>query len=305
MSTAEPRTGENHASMNRDLETGVLDGALTFHYNFPLGTATVGLVSLPGNGKQMFIATTTGTTATERVQALVKNAIQGRAAARAWGIEDPSIGVLNLEGASLALKELKKLEAGGYDIRIAGSGRSGDALLRGNDILKGTCDVLVCDSLTGNAVVKLLGAYGTAGDVETTGAGYGCGLVGGKPVGIISRATSGSVAKAALEYLEKMIRGSFADILEEEYVKAEKAGLSRLVGEGEKRENNAGSLPPRVPVDTDIEGIDVLAIEDAVRSLLEAGIYCESGMGCTGPVVMVAKEYKDKAKVILKDRSFL
>ncbi len=49
----------------------------------------------------------------------------------------------------------------------------GGALMRGNDVLLGTPDVLVCDPLTGNVLVKMLSAYTSAGDYESAGYGYG------------------------------------------------------------------------------------------------------------------------------------
>ena len=35
----------------------------------------------------------------------------------------------------------------------------------GNDVLQGTPDVLVCDSLTGNVLVKMLSAFSTGGQL--------------------------------------------------------------------------------------------------------------------------------------------
>jgi len=305
---------DNQSAMEAALGQSTIDGALTFHYNFPIGTATTGLVRIPPEGKELFIATATGTTALNRVHALVKNALFGRAAARAWGIDDPLIGFLNLEGAASALKAYKKLIDSGYRATPAVSTRGGDGLLRGNDILKGACDVLVCDSLTGNAVVKLISAYDSAGVRETTGAGYGCGLFEGKPVGIISRATGASVAADALAYLAKMVRRSFADILQDELTAAEEAGLEGILktfgtdegsSGGKKEAGGRRAMPEKTPVDSVVEGIDVLEIEYAVEELLAAGIYCQSGMGCTGPVVMVSSGNRQKAVEILKDRSFL
>ena len=43
--------------------------------------------------------------------------------------------------------------------------------------------------------------------------------------------------------------------------------------------------PPAEPTDDELHGIDVLEIENAVKSLWKAGIYAESAMGCTGPVI--------------------
>lgn len=48
--------------------------------------------------------------------------------------------------------------------------------MRGNDVLQGTPDVLVCDSLTGNVLVKMLSAYSTGGNFEVAGSGYGPGV---------------------------------------------------------------------------------------------------------------------------------
>ena len=47
------------------------------HYNFPIGVSTVGRVITPGRGKEMILATTTGTSATHRIEAMVRNAIYG------------------------------------------------------------------------------------------------------------------------------------------------------------------------------------------------------------------------------------
>lgn len=48
------------------LESKVIDGCVTQHFNFPIGVSTVGRVVTPGKGKEMIIATTTGTTSTNR-----------------------------------------------------------------------------------------------------------------------------------------------------------------------------------------------------------------------------------------------
>ena len=55
---------------------------------------------------------------------------------------------------------LKTLQDNGYPITFAMSGRAdGGAIMRGNDILRSSQDVLVLDSLTGNAVIKMISAY--------------------------------------------------------------------------------------------------------------------------------------------------
>ena len=72
---------------------------------------------------------------------------------------------------------MRDLEKEGYAISWAASGRAdGQAVMRGNDALTGSCDVLVTDSLTGNILVKMLSALNTGGSIESVGYGYGPGV---------------------------------------------------------------------------------------------------------------------------------
>ena len=48
--------------------------------------------------------------------------------------------------------------------------------MRGNDLLMGTPDVMVTDSLTGNLFMKIFSSYTTGGDYEAEGYGYGPGV---------------------------------------------------------------------------------------------------------------------------------
>ena len=215
--------------MEKALAGGSLHAAVTFHYPFPIGIATVGHLKAPGSGRDLFIATTTGTASADRVEALVLNAIAGVATAKAFGIADPSVGFLNLDGAARAFRIARDLAANGYAIRLARSAR-GDSLLRGNDVLAGAMDVLVCDSLTGNAIVKMLGAYATGGRVEVAGSGYGPGVgLEAASVGIISRASGAAVVANAMLLMAKMARGGLARIYAEERHRAARAGLAVLL----------------------------------------------------------------------------
>lgn len=91
----------------------------------------------------MFLAATTGTSATERVEAMVRNAIYGIVAAKACGISKPTIGIANIDGARQTEKILKKLAEQGYEISFAESARAdGGVVMRGNDLLEGTADVM-------------------------------------------------------------------------------------------------------------------------------------------------------------------
>ena len=304
----EPKKAQRE--LEQDLKSGVLDGALTFHHSFPIGTATVGHLKTPGTGRDMFIATTTGTMSSDRVESLVLNTVSGIAAAKAYGIDNPSVGFLNLEGAVSALKIVKELKNAGYKVNLASSYRS-DSLLRGNDILNGTVDVIICDSLTGNVIVKLLSAYSTAGKLEVTGSGYGAGLGNTDYIiGIISRASGAPVIAGAIAFTVGMVKGKLTKVYREELTSARGAGLKKLLssirqGAERKKDVGTGKDPERETVESEIEGVDVLAIEKAVELLKSKGIYCEAGMGCTGPVVMVSGKKKKEASEILKRSDFI
>jgi betaine reductase len=306
---------EAHAAMETRLNEGSIDAALTFHYPFPLGIATVGLVNAPGTGKEMFIATTTGTSSTDRVTALVKNVVLGVSTARAYGIADPGVGFLNLEGAAKACNIVKDLNSNGWDVRIVGS-RRGEPLLRGNDVLSGTADVLICDSLTGNTLMKMISAFSSGGDIEVTGSGYGPGLGTDidRIVSIISRASSAEVVSRALLYTQRLVRGGLLAEYREQERKARAAGLEEWSGrsrseqapqsQGSGVEAQSDQVQPKV-VNAGIEGIDVLEVDDAIAYLAGQGIYASAGMGCSGPIVMVADEDREQSVHLLREKKYI
>ena len=45
-------------------------------------------------------------------------------------------------------------------------------------------------------------------------------------------------------------------------------------------------------------------LEEAVRELWKRDIYAESGMGCTGPLVMISEANREKAAEILKKAGY-
>ena len=94
-----PDEEAGHKKMEELLESGQVQGAVTMHYPFPIGVSTVGRCVTPGKGKEMFIATTTGTSSVDRIEGMVKNAIYGIIAAKACGVEAPTVGILNIDGA--------------------------------------------------------------------------------------------------------------------------------------------------------------------------------------------------------------
>lgn len=304
---------EGHKAMENMLNSGEIDGAVTMHFPFPIGVSTVGRVITPGKGKQLYIATTTGTSSADRIEGMIKNAIYGIITAKACGIANPTVGILNVDGARATEGALKQLAENGYNINFASSGRSdGGCVMRGNDVLQASCDVLVTDSLTGNILVKMLGAYTTGGSYESIGYGYGPGIGQGydKLVMIVSRASGAPVLAGAMEYAAELVRGNYRKVAADEFAAAEKAGLKAILESKKAKPAAAASTeevvaPPKQVVTYQLSGIEIMDLEDAVKSLWKAGIYAESGMGCTGPIVLVPEDKGEESFKILKDAGWI
>ena len=304
---------EGHAKMDELLNSKEIDGAVTMHYPFPIGVSTVGRVITPALGKEMFVANTTGTSSSDRIEGMILNAISGIITAKACGIQNPTVGILNVDGARQTEMALKELAENGYPITFAESSRAdGGCVLRGNDVLRGTPDILVTDSLTGNVLIKMLSAFQTGGSFEATGYGYGPGIGKGydKLVLIISRASGAPLITNALKFAGELVRGNVFAIAAAEFAAAEKAGLAKAI---EKRKATAKpaeaeeevAAPPSEPCTSSIPGIEVMDLEDAVKVLWKAGIYAESGMGCTGPLVMMSDANFEKSKELLKEAGYI
>ena len=95
-----------------------------------------------------------------------------------------------------------------------------------------------------------------------------------------------------------------------EFAAAEKAGLSKILEARKAAAKGAAAeeevkCPPAEPVTASIPGIEVMDLEDAAKALWKAGIYAETGMGCTGPLVMMSPANRDKAVEILKAAGFI
>ncbi len=298
--------------MENLLDTNEIQGAVTMHYNFPIGVSTVGRVVVPANGKEMFIATTTGTSATNRAEAMFKNAIYGIITAKAMGIEKPSLGILNVDTAKTVERMLKELKENGYDINFGSSKRAdGGISLRGNDLLMGSTDVMVTDTLTGNILMKMFSSFTTGGSYEATGYGYGPGIGFNfdKNILILSRASGTPVVANAIEYASQLAKGNLKDVIKSEYEKVKKAKFNDIISDATKPVDTAPKeevkMPPKEVVTGDVSGIDIMDLETAVTELWKNGIYAESGMGCTGPIVMIAEKNVDKATEILKSAGYL
>jgi glycine/sarcosine/betaine reductase complex component C subunit alpha len=304
---------EGHKKMTAMLENGDLDGCVTQHFDFPIGVSTVGKVTTPGKGKDMIIATTTGTTSTNRVEGMVMNAISGIAVAKANGIKNPRVGILNLDGARQVERILKEVQDNGYNFEFTESLRAdGGAVMRGNDLLAGTPDVMVCDSLTGNLLIKIFSSFTTGGNYETVGAGYGPGVGENydKLVNIVSRASGAPLIAEALRYCATCAENKVLDLARTEFQQANKAGLKEVIEKTTKKAAKAEvteevKMPAKKVVTYSIAGIDILELENACKTLWKENIYSESGMGCTGPIVLVADEDGEKAIEILKKAEYM
>lgn len=284
---------EMHTKMEELLDSGYIDSCVTMHYNFPIGVSTVGRVITPGRGKEMILATTTGTSATNRIEAMVRNAIYGIATAKSIGINTPKVGILNVDGARQVEKCLNELKDNGYDLEFAESVRAdGGCVMRGNDLLVGAPDVMVCDTLSGNIFMKVFSSFTSGGDYESIGYGYGPGVGEdyNRKILILSRASGSPVVSNALKYAYDVAKGNVSEIAKEEFINAKKSKFKTIIESVTKKEVKVSEdvkMPDKQVVTTQISGIDIMDLEDAVKELWKNGVYAESGMGCTGPIVLV------------------
>ncbi|QQY80270.1 fatty acid/phospholipid biosynthesis enzyme [Keratinibaculum paraultunense] len=304
---------DGHKKMEELLDSGEIDACVTMHYSFPIGVSTVGRVITPGKGKEMIIATTTGTSSPHRVEAMVINGISGIITAKAIGIENPTVGILNVDGARQVERVFNELNDNGYEINFAESVRAdGGSIMRGNDLLAGVPDVMVTDTLTGNILIKVFSSYTTGGSYESLGYAYGPGIGEdyNRLILILSRASGTPVVANAISYGADLVRGNVKAIAKSEFEKANKAGIKEILkgltkDTKKSEEDEEVEAPPAETVTGTISGIDIMELEDAVKTLWKEGIYAESGMGCTGPIVMVNEEKLDKAIEILSKAGYV
>jgi len=301
-----------HETMEKLLKEKKIDACVTNHYSFPIGVSTVGRVTTPAQGKDMMITTTTGTSATNRTEAMFKNAIYGIIAAKAVGKENPTVGILNLDSARTVERGLKKLKENGYDINFSESKRSdGGNIMRGNDLILGSSDVMVMDTLTGNIMMKMFSTYTTGGTYEASGYGYGPGIGFDydDTILILSRASGVPVIKNAILYAADLVKNDLAKIIKDEYKKVKAAGYDKIIESFQEKRVTESKEEIKVPekeiVTESISGIDVLDLDVACEELWKHDIYAETGMGCTGPIISVNEKNLAKGKAILKEAGFI
>jgi len=303
---------EVYRKMEELLDSGKIDSAVTMHYNFPIGVSTVGRVVTPGRGREMFIATTTGTSSSDRVEAMIMNGVNGIVTAKAMGIENPTVGILNVDGALQVERALKELDKNGYEINFTDSLRlDGGCIMRGNDLLSGVPDIMITDTLTGNILIKMFSSYTTGGGYESLGYGYGPGIGEDyeRTILILSRASGIPVVANAISYGAILAKGNVKKVAKEEFKKVNNAGFKEVLkglNKEKKDENSEEITPPEKEIVTGtISGIDIMELEDGVKVLWKNGIYAESGMGCTGPVLMVNEDKLKKAIDILAKEGYV
>ena len=268
---------EGHDKMEEMLKNKEIDAAVTMHFPFPIGVSTVGRCVTPAKAKEMFVANTTGTSSTDRIEGMIKNAIYGIIAAKACGKKNPTVGILNV-----------------------------------NDVLQAAPDIMVTDSLTGNILVKMLSSFMTGGSFEATGFGYGPGIGEGyeQLVMIVSRASGAPVIANAIRYAAQLVRGKVFEVAKAEFAAAKKAGLKEILDAHKAAQKPAAAEeevkePPKEIVTAQIPGIEVMDLEDAVKALWKINIYAESGMGCTGPIIRVSDANLAKAEEELKKAGYI
>lgn len=297
---------QQHDRMEESIQEGHIHACVTMQYNFPVGVSTVARVQAPANGKTMLLACTTGVSAAHRVEAMVMNTFYGLAVARALGFSQKRVGFINVEGSRTVERKIRNLTARGYSMNWARSGRPPhEVIMRGNDLLMGSADVMVTDSLTGNLIIKLLSSFNSGGHREVQGEGYGIGVGPNfnRVIAILSRASRASVAVRAIAFAAEMAQKNVLYLLEEELQKAQKAGWQEIPQKATSEVREDQNLPEK-KVDTEIPGLDIMDLEQARQEIGKAGIYAETGMGCTGPVLMVGKEEEERVREILQEKGF-
>ncbi|MGL4207916.1 MAG: glycine/sarcosine/betaine reductase complex component C subunit alpha, partial [Candidatus Adiutrix sp.] len=201
------------------LASGYIQGAVALHYPFPVGVTTIGRVVTPTRGRPLLIASSTGASSAHLPSSLVLNAVYGVAVAKSLGLENPSLGILNISGANQTLRALNTLKDSGYQLNFGASRRAdGGAILRGNDLLSPQIDICLCDSLTGNILVKMFSGWQSGGNFEAVGWGYGpsVGLGWSSIISIISRVSGAPVVAGALNFTALSILADLPQLVHKE-----------------------------------------------------------------------------------------
>ena len=113
---------------------------------------------------------------------------------------------------------------------------------------------------------------------------------------------------SALSLNAHAAKNNLPELVAKEISAAKAAGLDELIEAMQPKAAAAEEdvkAPATEPTDEEIHGVDVLEIENAVKALWKAGIYAESSMGCTGPVIKFAKHNEEKVREVLTAANYL
>lgn len=316
-------TRDMNIVMEEYLDTGVIKAAVTMNYNFPVGVSTVGKYISPSTGMPVYISATAGLSSQGKISCLIKNAINGIIVAKATGVKKPSIGMLNVEGAGIAKKILCEIIKSGYEIDLGQSIRykEEDVILRGNDLINPNVDVIVCDTLTGNMIIKFFSTYASGGNFEATGHGYGPAVGDGweKNIVIISAASGPAVIANAVKYAYDMVKGEISRVSRREYRKLSQTDYLTLIRNKTDHiipaitedfslvnENDVGNEIRKCQEFTEtIVGIDMMEVDSAKKILDDNNIENVIAMGCVSPVIKVSMDDLAQSLKILKEKGFL
>ena len=162
------------------------------------------------------------------------------------------------------------------------------------DILRYT-DLLCCFQVAGHRCNRALRAEGSDRNREDLG-----------EKGFDGRHFAGDVCKEKIRGKEihntKRIINQQCDtrIGAEQLLEERKAAANKQAAPAEEV-----VAPPKEVVTGAIAGIEIMDLEDAVNVLWKNKIYAESGMGCTGPVVLVSDANLEKSIALLKEAGYV
>ena len=114
----------------------------------------------------------------------------------------------------------------------------------------------------------------------------------------------------AIRYAAELVKSKVFEIAKKEFAAADKAGLKDILAARKQTSKPASEAievkaPPKEIVTSQIAGIEVMDLEDAVKVLWKQNIYAESGMGCTGPIIRVSDANLAKAEEELKKAGYI
>jgi hypothetical protein len=126
---------------------------------------------------------------------------------------------------------------------------------------------------------------------------------------IVSRASGAPLIAGAIRYAAELVRNHVFTIAKNEFSQANQAGLQKILTDhqqsGRPAETETVKAPPKEVVTAQILGIEIMDLEEGVKVLWKNGIYAESGMGCTGPVIRISEKNNDAAVAILKKEGYI